>query len=157
MVGRRLWWPSNYTDVPGCGNVSFKRCDYVPKPTIYQDRRDKYRKICLKTKTFLLCRASPLERAYTQFGPTDAANEVLHLNRFHDTAWCPVEVRRTDRQIDRRDFVHSGLLEFKTGAILPRCSIFSRTCRRFGVNTSGTLLSRSHGGNQAWAGDGSAR
>ena len=40
LVGRRLWWPSNYDDVPG---------------------------------------ASPLERAYTQFGPTDADNEVLHL------------------------------------------------------------------------------
>jgi len=40
LVGRRLWWPSNYDDVPG---------------------------------------ASPLERAYTQFGPTDANNEVLHL------------------------------------------------------------------------------
>ena len=40
LVGRRLWWPSNYEDVPG---------------------------------------ASPLERAYTQFGPTDADNEVLHL------------------------------------------------------------------------------
>lgn len=37
--------------------------------------------------------ASTLERAYTQFGGTDQANEVLHLNRFHDTAWCPVEVR----------------------------------------------------------------
>ena len=54
LVGRRLWWPSNYEDVPG---------------------------------------ASPLERAYTQFGPTDAENEVLHLNRFHDTPFCPVEVR----------------------------------------------------------------
>ncbi len=54
LVGRRMWWPSNYSDVPGAG---------------------------------------PLERAYTQFGPTDSDNEVLHLNRFHDTAWCPIEVR----------------------------------------------------------------
>jgi hypothetical protein len=153
MVGRRLWWPSNYTDVPGCGNASFKRCHFAPKPKVYQDRLGTNIGNLDKKDVFALCRASPLERAYTQFGPTDAANEVLHLNRFHDTAWCPVEVR----QRDRRDFVHSGLLEFKTGAILPRCSIFSITCRRFGVNTSGTLLSRSHGGNQAWAGDGSAR
>ena len=34
--------------------------------------------------------AGPLERAYTQIG---AADEILHLNRFHDTEWAPVEVR----------------------------------------------------------------
>jgi hypothetical protein len=35
----------------------------------------------------------PPLNADTQFGPTDDANEVLHLNRFHDTPWCPIEVR----------------------------------------------------------------
>lgn len=35
--------------------------------------------------------AAPLERAYTLIVTPDG--EVLHLNRFHDTAWAPVEVR----------------------------------------------------------------
>ena len=35
--------------------------------------------------------AGPLERAYTQVVTPDG--EVLHLNRFHDTPWAPVEVR----------------------------------------------------------------
>lgn len=35
--------------------------------------------------------AAPLERAYTQVVTPDG--EVLHLNRFHDTRWAPVEVR----------------------------------------------------------------
>ena len=35
--------------------------------------------------------AAPLERAYTQIITPDA--EVLHLNRFHDTRWAPVEVQ----------------------------------------------------------------
>ncbi len=39
--------------------------------------------------------AGPLERAYTQIVTPDA--EVLHLNRFHDTRWAPIEVRCTRR------------------------------------------------------------
>ncbi len=35
--------------------------------------------------------AGPLERAYTLVVTTEG--EVLHLNRFHDTAWAPAEVR----------------------------------------------------------------
>ena len=35
--------------------------------------------------------AGPLERAYTLVVTNDG--EVLHLNRFHDTRWAPVEVR----------------------------------------------------------------
>ncbi len=35
--------------------------------------------------------AGPLERAYTLIVTPDG--EVLHLNRFHDTAWAPSEVR----------------------------------------------------------------
>lgn len=35
--------------------------------------------------------AGPLERAYTLVVTLDG--EVLHLNRFHDTAWAPSEVR----------------------------------------------------------------
>ncbi len=37
--------------------------------------------------------AGPLQRAYTQIVTPDG--EVLHINRFHDTAWAPVEVRCT--------------------------------------------------------------
>lgn len=37
--------------------------------------------------------AALFERAYTQIVTPDA--EVLHLNRFHDTSWAPVEVRCT--------------------------------------------------------------
>ena len=37
--------------------------------------------------------AAPLARAYTQIVTPDG--EVLHLNRFHDTEWCPIEVRCT--------------------------------------------------------------
>ena len=37
--------------------------------------------------------AAPLQRAYTQIVTPDG--EVLHLNRFHDTKWAPVEVRAT--------------------------------------------------------------
>ena len=37
--------------------------------------------------------AGPLERAYTQFGPNTASpEEILHINRYHDTPWAPVEV-----------------------------------------------------------------
>ncbi|MBI1314813.1 twin-arginine translocation signal domain-containing protein [bacterium] len=35
--------------------------------------------------------AAPLQRAYTQI--VTPKGEVLHLNRFHDTPWAPVEVR----------------------------------------------------------------
>jgi hypothetical protein len=35
--------------------------------------------------------AAPLQRAYTQV--VTPAGQVLHLNRFHDTPWAPVEVR----------------------------------------------------------------
>ena len=34
--------------------------------------------------------SGPLTRAYTQFGTTD---DILHINRFHDTPWAPAEVR----------------------------------------------------------------
>lgn len=54
LKGRRIWFPSRYTDVPGSG---------------------------------------PLERAYTLV--VTPAGEILHLNRFHDTAWAPAEVRAT--------------------------------------------------------------
>ena len=74
---------------------------FCTKPKLYQDRLGTNIGSLDNKDVFALCRASPLERAYTQFGPTDAASEVLHLNRFHDTAWCPVEVRQTDRQTDR--------------------------------------------------------
>lgn len=37
--------------------------------------------------------AGPLQRAYTQIVTPDG--EVLHLNRFHDAVWAPVEVRCT--------------------------------------------------------------
>jgi len=56
LKGRRISFPSSYTDVPGTG---------------------------------------PLERAYTQIVTPDG--EVLHLNRFHDTPWAPVEVMCTRR------------------------------------------------------------
>jgi hypothetical protein len=56
LKGRRLWFPSCYTDVPGSGL---------------------------------------LERAYTEIVTPDG--EVLHLNRFHDTPWAPVEARVTRR------------------------------------------------------------
>lgn len=39
--------------------------------------------------------AGPLERAYTLVVTPEG--EVLHLNRFHDTAWAPAEVRATRR------------------------------------------------------------
>jgi hypothetical protein len=52
LKGRRIWFPSRYTDVPGSG--------------LFQ-------------------------RAYTLVVTPDG--EVLHLNRFHDTRWAPVEVR----------------------------------------------------------------
>ncbi len=52
LKGRRLFYPSRSTDIPGTG---------------------------------------PLERAYTQVVTPEG--EVLHLNRFHDTAWAPSEVR----------------------------------------------------------------
>ncbi len=51
LRGRRIYFPSRSTDMPGAG---------------------------------------PLERAYTLIVTTD--NEILHLNRFHDTAWAPAEV-----------------------------------------------------------------
>jgi hypothetical protein len=35
--------------------------------------------------------AAPLERAYTLI--VSPPGEILHLNRFHDTAWAPAEVR----------------------------------------------------------------
>ena len=34
--------------------------------------------------------AEEMERAFTQFGTVD---DILHINRFHDTPWAPVEVR----------------------------------------------------------------
>ncbi len=37
--------------------------------------------------------AAPLERAYTQIVTPDG--EVLHLNRFHNAVWAPIEVRCT--------------------------------------------------------------
>jgi hypothetical protein len=39
--------------------------------------------------------AAPLQRAYTQIVTPEG--EVLHLNRFHDTPWAPVEVQCTRR------------------------------------------------------------
>ena len=56
LKGRRLYFPSSYTDAPGAG---------------------------------------PLQRAYSQI--VTPAGEVLHLNRFHDTSWAPVEVQCTRR------------------------------------------------------------
>lgn len=56
LKGRRLFYPSRSTDIPGTG---------------------------------------PLQRAYTQVVTPEG--EVLHLNRFHDTAWAPSEVRCTRR------------------------------------------------------------
>jgi hypothetical protein len=43
--------------------------------------------------------AAPLERAYTLIVAPDG--EVLHINRFHDTAWAPGEVRATRRLLAR--------------------------------------------------------
>ncbi len=43
--------------------------------------------------------AAPLERAYTLI--VDPLGEVLHINRFHDTAWAPAEPRCT-RQLMAR-------------------------------------------------------
>jgi hypothetical protein len=34
--------------------------------------------------------SGPMTRAYTQFGTPD---DILHINRFHDTPWAPAEVR----------------------------------------------------------------
>ena len=106
LVGRRLWWPSNYDDVPG---------------------------------------ASPLERAYTQFGPTDADNEVLHLNRFHDTPFCPVEVRCCRELLAE---ITPGLVMVSRTIVLaisglhssPRVSAFivcDRTCTSTTATTTG--------------------
>jgi hypothetical protein len=48
--------------------------------------------------------AGPLQRAYTLV--VTAEGEVLHLNRFHDTAWAPAEVRAIRRLMAR---VQTGL------------------------------------------------
>ena len=45
--------------------------------------------------------AAPPERAYMQVVTPDA--EVLHMNRFHDTPWAPVEVQCTRQLMARID------------------------------------------------------
>ncbi len=45
--------------------------------------------------------AAPLERAYMQVITPDG--EVLHMNRFHDTSWAPVEVQCTRRLMAKID------------------------------------------------------
>ena len=45
--------------------------------------------------------AAPLERAYMQVVTPDG--EVLHMNRFHDAPWAPVEVQCTRRLMARID------------------------------------------------------
>jgi hypothetical protein len=50
--------------------------------------------------------AAPLERAYTQFGPNAASpDEILHINRYHDTDWAPEEVQAArDIMVRKRVF-----------------------------------------------------
>ena len=49
------------------------------------------RRIYYLTRSKGMPGAGPLERAYTLIVTPDG--EVLHLNRFHDTLWAPIEVR----------------------------------------------------------------
>jgi hypothetical protein len=49
------------------------------------------RRIYFPSRTDDMPGAGPLERAYTLVVTPEG--EVLHLNRFHDTAWAPAEVR----------------------------------------------------------------
>lgn len=53
----------------------------------------KGRRIYFPSRSTEMPGAAPLERAYTLVVTPEG--EVLHLNRFHDTAWAPVEVRCT--------------------------------------------------------------
>ncbi len=48
------------------------------------------RRIYFPSRTEDMPGAGPLERAYTLIVTLDG--EILHLNRFHDTAWAPAEV-----------------------------------------------------------------
>jgi hypothetical protein len=49
------------------------------------------RRIYYLTRSRDMPGSGPLERAYTLIVTPEG--EVLHLNRFHDTAWAPIEVR----------------------------------------------------------------
>jgi len=62
----------------------FKKGDKVLEPLLG-------RRIYYPSRSPEMPGAGPLERAYTLIVTPDG--EVLHLNRFHDTPWAPVEVR----------------------------------------------------------------
>ena len=53
------------------------------------------RRIYFPSRNFDEPGAAPLERAYMQVVTPES--EVLHMNRFHDTPWAPVEVQCTRR------------------------------------------------------------
>jgi hypothetical protein len=55
----------------------------------------KGRRIYFPSRSTEMPGAAPLERAYTLVATPEG--EILHLNRFHDTPWAPVEVRCTRR------------------------------------------------------------
>lgn len=55
----------------------------------------KGRRIYFPSRSTEMPGAAPLERAYTLVVTPEG--EVLHLNRFHDSPWAPVEVRCTRR------------------------------------------------------------
>ena len=58
----------------------------------------KGRRIYFPSSTLDIPQAAPLERAYTQIITPEA--EILHLNRFHDTSWAPIEVQCTRELMD---------------------------------------------------------
>ncbi|MCE9530931.1 MAG: hypothetical protein K8T89_07385 [Planctomycetes bacterium] len=62
----------------------FKKGDKVLEPLLG-------RRIYYLTHSKDMPGSGPLERAYTLIVTPDG--EVLHLNRFHDTSWAPIEVR----------------------------------------------------------------
>lgn len=78
LLGKRIYWPTNYGE-PGSDLLTSK-----------SPGDDFHRGFEHDASLALVEGAAPMERAYTQFGTPD---DILHINRFHDTPWAPIEVR----------------------------------------------------------------
>ena len=80
LLGKRIYWPTNYGE-PGSDLFGG------------DSQHDEFHRGFEHDASLAQVEgAAPMERAYTQFGTPD---DILHINRFHDTPWAPVEVRCT--------------------------------------------------------------
>lgn len=78
LLGKRIYWPTNYGE-PGSDLFAS------------ESQHDEFHRGFEHDASLAQVEgAAPMERAYTQFGTPD---DILHINRFHDTPWAPVEVR----------------------------------------------------------------